>query len=120
MSQWSHKGPTERLRVGPGENTEWVSLKRVLTTTHDYCTRTGWFADSLQGQRAQPTNKIPFHYLARDPRNNAHPTPPYTFDVGAPLVGQPPPHSSVMSTLYLSTSLSLVPPASGVQVIGSW
>ena len=73
--------------MGLGENTEWVSLKRVPTTTHDYCARIGRSADGLQGQRAQPTNKIPFHYLARDPRNNTQPIPPYVFDVVAPLVG---------------------------------
>ena len=77
----------EGSRVGLEENTEWVSLKRVPTTTHNYCAHTGRSADGLWGQRAQPTNKIPFHYLARDPRNNAQPIPPYAFNVGAPLVG---------------------------------
>ena len=104
----------------PGENTEWVSLKRVLTTTHDYCAHTGQSADGLWRQRVQPTNKIPFHYLARDPCNNAQPIPPYTSDVGVPLVSQPPLHGSAASTSYLSTLPLSALLVSGVQVIGSW
>ena len=106
--------------MGPGENMEWGGLKQVPTTTHDYCTHTGRSVNGLQGQRAQPTNKIPFHYLARDLHNNAQPIPPYAFDVGAPPVGRPPPHGGAASTSYLSASPSSALPVSGVQVISSW